>query len=83
MLVALVRLRGRKRKGSVFRFASESGPTADISACPLCANGDRTQRSNKRRYSITSSARASSADGRVRPSVFAVFRLTRSTNFVA
>src|SRR4030081_3889928 len=29
-------------------------------------------------HSMTSSARASSADGRVRPSVFAVFRLIRS-----
>jgi hypothetical protein len=28
MLVAVVRLRGRKRKGSVFRFAPESGPTS-------------------------------------------------------
>ena len=38
MLVAVIRPRGRKRKGSVFRFASsESGQTADISACPLCA----------------------------------------------
>jgi len=28
MLVAVVRLRGREPKGSVFRFAPESGPTS-------------------------------------------------------
>src|SRR6516225_709236 len=28
MVVAVVRLRGRKRKGSVFRLAPESGPTS-------------------------------------------------------
>ncbi len=41
------------------------------------------RRSNERfRYSMTSSARASSAAGIVRPSAAAVFRLTTSSNFM-
>ena len=37
MLVAVVRLRGRKQKGSVFRFAPESGRRADIGLLPVRA----------------------------------------------
>src|SRR5215217_4990126 len=40
------------------------------------------QRSKNDRYSITWSARASSVEGTVRPSAFAVLRLIRSSNFV-
>src|SRR6516164_2398040 len=39
MLIAVVRLRGRKRKGSVFRFAPESGQsTAATGVSVLCQN---------------------------------------------
>jgi hypothetical protein len=44
---------------------------------------DVSCRSKPRSYSITSSARASSAGGRVRANAFAVFRLIRSSNLVA
>jgi hypothetical protein len=44
---------------------------------------DVSRRSKQRSYSITSSARASSAGGRVRANAFAVFRLIRSSNLVA
>src|SRR5262249_21819442 len=53
------------------RFAPESGQIADISECPLCAMSDRTHCSKSHFYSITSSARASTVPGIVRPSAFA------------
>ena len=46
-------------------------------------NSGLMQRSKQYLYSNVSEARASSAGGKVRPSVFAVFRLIRSSNLVA
>jgi hypothetical protein len=46
----------------------EEAPT-----CPLCANSDLTRRSKPRRYSITSSTRASS-DGEISRQAFAALR---------
>jgi hypothetical protein len=47
-----------------------------------CANRDLTHCSKRDRYSITSSARASSVGGTVRPSAFAVLRLITRSNLV-
>ena len=44
---------------------------------------EQMQQHRVQTYSITSSARASSAGGRVRANAFAVFRLIRSSNLVA
>ena len=44
---------------------------------------EQMQQHRVQTYSITSSARASNAGGRVRANVFAVFRLIRSSNLVA
>jgi hypothetical protein len=44
-----------------------------VSVCPLCANSDLTRRSKPRRYSITSSTRASS-DGEISRQAFAALR---------
>ena len=55
MLVAVVRLRGRKRKGSVFRFAFKSGQTADPpSSEKQIGNHDRRPR--YRRYALPAAA---------------------------
>jgi hypothetical protein len=40
--------------------------------CPLCANSGLMHRSKQHLYSITSSARASTVSGTVRPSALAV-----------
>src|SRR5262249_14573370 len=48
----------------------------------LSANPVLMRRSRKHRYSITSSARASSVGGTLRPSAFAVLRLTTRENLV-
>ena len=58
------------------RFAPESGHVRCTSRCPLSAN------SGHRVYSITSSARASSSGGTLRPSDLAVLMLIRSSNLV-
>jgi hypothetical protein len=68
----------------------ESGPTFCIAAnapfVPIPAlsrcNKVRRQRACSAAYSITSSARASSEGGTVRPSAFAVLRLSTSSSFV-
>ena len=44
MLVAIVRLRGRRRKGSVFRFAPESEIVADI--------GGRLKSARRRQWTL-------------------------------
>ena len=51
--------------------------------CLKGANNRLMHRSNYQLYSITSSARASSEGGMVRPSAFAVLRLITSSNCVA
>jgi hypothetical protein len=47
-----------------------------------CAISGLTQRSKKDRYSMTSSAAISKPGGTVKPSAFAVLRLTTVSNFV-
>ena|SRR5215831_8355504 len=51
--------------------------------CPLWAIGGLMHRSKRHLYSITSSARDSSACGTVRPSALAVFWLMYSSTLVA
>src|SRR5246127_543437 len=58
-----------------FRLQRAAGPYRS-------AKSDNMHRSKVYAYSITSSARASSVGGTVRPSAFAVFRLIASSNFV-
>ena len=59
------------------RFTPNSGHVQRNQRCPLCANsGHRTA------YSITSSARASSEGGTVRPSALAVLRFITSSYLV-
>jgi hypothetical protein len=64
------------------RFGSHSGLKSDIAACPKSATTRLKHRSKEPRYSVTSSARASSVGGTVRPSALAVLRLMTSSNFV-
>jgi hypothetical protein len=54
----------------------------DIAAGLLCANRDHSHRTKRQAYSITSSARASSAGGTVMPSALAVFMLMTSSYLV-
>src|SRR5271169_1140489 len=54
------------------RFTPESGHQSDVFRCPLCARTRLMQCSKQRRYSITSSAAASSVAGTVRSSALAV-----------
>ena len=81
-----LRVQGQKAKYSlgvdVFRFAPESGLKSDIAPCPKGANHRLMHRSKPNRYSITSSARASSVGGMSRPSALAVFRLMTRSNLV-
>jgi hypothetical protein len=65
------------------RFPLESDRLADILVRQLRATNRLMLTSKSHRYSIISSARASSAGGRVRLSAFAVFRLIKSWNLVA
>ena len=66
------------------RFTPESGHVQCTSPCPLWANsGHSVLRQTLARYSITSSARASSLGGTSRPSVLAVCWLMTSSNLVA
>ena len=58
-------------------FTPNSGHVQCNSACPLCANSGHSDI-----YSITSSARASSDDGTVRPRTLAACRLMHSSNLV-
>src|SRR5215831_10429655 len=62
------------------RFTLKADEYQMVSMGPLCPISDRTQRSKKYRYSITSSARTSSVGGTSRPSALAVFRLMTSWN---
>jgi hypothetical protein len=58
------------------------GLRSDISRGPRSANGRHMHRSADRRYSITSSARASSVAGRSKPIALAVLRLITSSYLV-
>src|SRR5262245_46723794 len=58
------------------RFTPESRHVQCNSACLLWAISGLTQRSKKDRYSMTSSAAISKPGGTVKPSAFAVLRLT-------
>jgi hypothetical protein len=62
---------------------ANSGHHAPEPQHPESATNGLVHTSKSRCYSIISSARASSAGGRVRPSPLAVFRLIRSWNLVA
>ena len=53
-----------------------------VATCHSRPLGFVRHRNKMRRYSITSSARASSVGGTARPSALAVLRLTTSSNFV-
>jgi hypothetical protein len=68
------------------RFAPKADKSLHRSEMTRCAITGREQMQQPNvpmhGYSITSSARASSAGGRVRASAFAVFRLIRSPNLV-
>src|SRR5262245_12240217 len=70
-----------RRLGHV-SFTPQSGQRADTLGCPLRANRVLTRRSKKHRYSITSSASASTLAGMVRPSARAVLRLITNSNLV-
>jgi hypothetical protein len=69
------------RVGDV-RFNAHSGLKSDIAACPKSANKRLMRRSKLQSYSITSSARARSAVGNVRPIALAVLRLITSSYLV-
>jgi hypothetical protein len=64
------------------RYASESGLKSDIVGGPFRAMKRLMHRSKQRRYSTTSSARASKFGGTVSPSAFAVLRLMASSYLV-
>ena len=78
------RKRPRKRTSanSHVGFTPESGHVQRSRPCLLWANSGPMQRSKKERYSITSSARARSVGGIVRPRAFAVVRLRTRSNLV-
>jgi hypothetical protein len=63
-------------------YPPKSGHVRCNNGCPLWAKSGLMQRSKINRYSITSSARAISAGGTVRPSAFAVLRLMTNSNLV-
>ena len=71
-----------RRCGINVRFTPKSGHSQVSLECPLSAKSGLMQCSKQHCYSITSSARPSSDIGTVRPSAFAVFRLTSSSYFV-
>jgi hypothetical protein len=64
------------------RFALERRPEHFIKACRTSARNGLMHRSTQHRYSITSSARASSVDGISMPSALAVLRLMTSSYLV-
>jgi hypothetical protein len=64
------------------RSTLHNRPPQAAPPCPFRATNRLMHRSNWRLYSITSSARASSAGGMVSPRVLAVFRLMTSSNLV-
>jgi hypothetical protein len=64
------------------RFTPNSGHVQCTSLCPLCANSGLMQRSKRRNYSISLSARASSVGDTVKPSALAVLRLITSSYLV-
>ena len=73
------------RAGWVGRTAVVPPATESLCTCkdlPLSASKGLMRRSKVEHYSITSSARASSAGGMVSPSAFAVLRLMTSSNLV-
>jgi hypothetical protein len=65
-----------KRCARYVRSSPKSGDKADIAGLRIRAITGREQMQQSQCYSITSSARASSASGTVRPSALAVLRLS-------
>jgi hypothetical protein len=84
--IGLCRLRVTSGKAQKEQMLSALARKADIASLPRYVRsvpiGDIMHRSKDGRYSITSSARASSVGGISRPSVFAVLRLMTSSNLV-
>jgi hypothetical protein len=70
-----------KRVPRNVRFAPKSGHCRATAECPLCAKSGPSATQQKLLYSITWLAVASSDDGTVRPSAFAVLTLITSSNF--
>jgi hypothetical protein len=77
---------GHERTFRDFRMTSALPPKADIAEhdedVRFVPKADIVRCGERRRYSMTSSATASSADGTVRPSALAVFALMTSSNLV-
>jgi hypothetical protein len=77
---------GHKQKSKLYRLMSALPPKADIGTWSrnVCfvPKADIVRCGEVRRYSITSSARASRVDGMVNSSALAVVRLISSSNFV-
>src|SRR5262249_24151145 len=65
------------------RFTPESGHVRCKLECPLWSNSGLMRCNERDRYSITSSARASTDGGIVRPSVLAALRLMINSYLVA
>jgi hypothetical protein len=75
--------RGRRSDTSLFvRFAPKATFTNQDVIRRFVPKPAVSDRSKFLAYSMTSSARESSECGRVRPSAFAVVKLTRSSNLV-
>src|SRR5215469_1536862 len=64
------------------RFTPESRHCRTPSSGPLCAKSGHSALRKKSRYSITSSARASTIAGTLRPKALAVLVLITSSNLV-
>ena len=83
---SLIFAEGQNRKYSgrvyVFRFTSVNDTRARMPVYRSVPSASFRAPPNQRRYSITSSARASSGGGTVRPSALAVLRLIASSNLV-
>ena len=73
---------GRDRLSTNVRFASIPTVNSGLWDLSRCANQRHSHRSKTARYSITSSARASTDAGTVRLSALAVLRLMTSSYFV-
>jgi hypothetical protein len=63
-------------------FAPKATELLRGSKMTRCANSGLLHRSKQQCYSITSSARASSVGGTVKPNAFAVLRLMTNSNLV-
>jgi hypothetical protein len=74
--------RGGSNRPMHVRFTPKADKRVDVSLSPLSATSRHMQCSKMYRYSITSSASASSLSGTETPSDFAVLRLSTNSNLV-